>query len=784
MKSASRLLFILLWSHMVYSQTLTGHIYNKQNEPLAGANIYIDQTNIGTISNREAYYVLKLQLGLNEIVFSFIGYKNDTLTVSAYPDQQIKRDIFLEEYLLEGEAILVFGESYNDAQEIVWKTIQNKNNYLSSIKNYEYDAYQKTVFKIDLPGNQRIIGGLIETHSKGHYEYPDHFQEIVLAKQQSANFSQLTNVFTVGKLPNLLEETIKLDECGIVTPLSNKALDFYEFEMTDTTFFNDRMVFNMTFKPKLSGVPLFSGKMSIIDKDFAVVYCEMEGQDRVVTQIRKNIQIRQQFRQYENKFWFPTEMIMTSEVDLDIPGIPVLYWKQQGLISNYRINLDGYRHDFDSNILTYQILADNEREKLWREMQSIPLDLEEEQALQHIDSVITNAGLFKKSILYLLQNFDKILVTGFYDFYHFNRVEGNYFGLGFDSKRKLDEMRLRLNGGYGQEDSKWKYRFWLQNNLFSDKLQLTTQAFNRLAFLDQFYRYNWSDITWQSLAVKNDYADYFYESGFRLALNYKLFQHLSSSIEYGSQQHRNAKNNTNWDPFNRAKSYRPAVQIQDGKINAIEFTILSDNLKYFDFGWIATPDLSQDFFDINLSLLYSANEYLSSDYNFERYHLSINSFKQFPPYIHFYTRLSAGYLTKDKPLQYYFHLPGAYGSFGNPILFRTVTSDQFIGDRYLVISLENNFKNTFYSLLHLPWLGKSKLDFLIFSNFGWIRNDYRPDDPSTPLNRRIIKKDPLTEIGFSMGNIFTFFRLDFTWRTNYKSGNDFNLKITSRLFIR
>jgi hypothetical protein len=778
------ILIILFGQRLLNAQTLSGYIYDVQQRPLPGANIYIDNTNRGTISNSEGFYILKLQPGLNQVVFSFIGYKNDTLEVIGLPDRDDRKNIYLQESLLEGEAILVFAEQYNDAQQIVWKTIQNKLDYLSGIKNYEYDAYQKTVFQLDVTGGQRIIGGLIETHSRGYFKSPDNFQEVVLAKRQSANFSNLTNIFTVGKLPNLLEETIKIDELNIISPLSKKALDYYHFEMIDTTVYERRYVFNMTFSPKLRGLPLFSGKMSIIDRDFAVIFCELEGQDRIVTQIRRQISISQRFRQYEGTFWFPTEMLMTSLVDMNIPGIPVLYWKQHGLISNYRINLENYDHRFDQNILTYQLLSEKEREELWQKGQLVPLNTEEEQALRHIDSVITHANPLKKSIIYLLQNFDNILVTGLYDFYHFNRVEGNFWGLGFDSKRKLDDQRLRISLGYGQEDQRWKYRFWWRRDFFSGRLSLTSQAYDRLAFLDQFYRYNWSDITWQTLAAKNDYADYFYENGFKVGLDYKPFKYLSLGMQYGRDRHRSAENNITWHPFGLDKSYRTAVPVDEGQINTVEFNLVSDNLKYFDLGWILSPDLSQDFFDLNFNMMLSSREYLGSDYQFERYHLFINSFKQLPPYIHFYLRLSGGYLSKDKPVQHYFHLVGSYGSFGNPILFRTITRDEFIGDRYLAVSLENNFKNTIYSLLHLPFLKNSKLEFLVFSNLGWIRNEGLNRSELASFNQIKITDEPLTEIGLAVGNIFTFFRLDFTWRTNYKQGDDFNIKLTSRLFIR
>ena len=263
-------IFILTLCSTAQSQTLSGYINNSKNKPLVGVNIYLHDSNMGTISNREGFYKILLPAGRQEVIFSYIGFKNDTVVAHLLMDERQALNVVLEEYLLESSAIYVFAKQFNDAQEIVYKTIENKKVYLSSITNYEYDAYHKTILRID-KNQQRIIGGLIETKSRGYYENPDKFQEVVLAKRQSKNFSELTNVLSVGRVPNLLEESLTFDELRVLSPLSNRALDYYEYEMTDTTFYNKRMVFNMTFKPKNKSLPLFTGTMSIIDKDFAVI---------------------------------------------------------------------------------------------------------------------------------------------------------------------------------------------------------------------------------------------------------------------------------------------------------------------------------------------------------------------------------------------------------------------------------------------------------------------------------------------------------------------------------
>ena len=79
------------------------------------------------------------------------------------------------------------------------------------------------------------------------------------------------------------------------------------------------------------------------------------------------------------------------------------------------------------------------------------------------------------------------------------------------------------------------------------------------------------------------------------------------------------------------------------------------------------------------------------------------------------------------------------------------------------------------------YLKESKIDFLIFTNIGWLDN--HPPAAKSFLATDL-KEKPLSEVGLAIGNLFTFFRLDFTWRTTHRTENNFKINLTSRLFIR
>ena len=63
---------------------IKGNVYEIQNSkksPLFGVNIYWENTSIGTISDENGYFEIKKDIS-NKLIFSFIGYQNDTLEIT------------------------------------------------------------------------------------------------------------------------------------------------------------------------------------------------------------------------------------------------------------------------------------------------------------------------------------------------------------------------------------------------------------------------------------------------------------------------------------------------------------------------------------------------------------------------------------------------------------------------------------------------------------------------------------------------------------------------------
>ncbi|HEY9115767.1 MAG TPA: TonB-dependent receptor, partial [Bacteroidales bacterium] len=87
-------LLLLLFGAKMRAQTISGNVYEMQEGkkvPLAGTNIYQLNTTNGTTSNEQGQFTLKIkQTGHEMLVFSYVGYVNDTIHVHDSRNKKIE----------------------------------------------------------------------------------------------------------------------------------------------------------------------------------------------------------------------------------------------------------------------------------------------------------------------------------------------------------------------------------------------------------------------------------------------------------------------------------------------------------------------------------------------------------------------------------------------------------------------------------------------------------------------------------------------------------------------
>ncbi|MHB8852559.1 MAG: DUF5686 and carboxypeptidase-like regulatory domain-containing protein [Ignavibacteriaceae bacterium] len=761
------------------AQSIQGKVTSKSGLSLPYANISVLNSSMGTTTNESGNYILKLLQGEYKIVFSYLGYKSDTLKVDININQILIKDIALESSPIKMSPVYVSADNINLGAQIILKVIDNKQDYLSKIKNYTYDAYTKTVIKVSKK-DSIITAGILQNLSKGYFSYPDNFQEVVIAKKQTKNFSEENNIFNTGRIPSLLDDKIQIDELSIYSPISKDGMKYYNYEIKDTTYYKGYKIFSIEFKPKDQNVPLFSGKVKIIDKIYTVVFFDLNGESSVVPSGIRNVSMRCEFSEYQNYFWLPKIFTENYQMNFNIPGLPPIYVEQTSLLSDYILNSQEFDHKFNNKVFLTE-LSDKEKEaSLWQSQQIIPLTIGEKNDMCRIDSLVEHASFVKKTILkavLLVTNYNSAIsdlpISDFNNFYHYNRVEGSYIGLGLDSKNIFQPFRITAKYGYGISDKKNKFKVNLGYKL-SNNVNINFIRSNDLSYFNRYYDYSQFDITYSSLFEKNDYADYYYANKYYAFINFNFSNIWKFNLGFDSENQTNVLLNANWSLFNKAGSFRQIIPIAEGKINSLLFDFNYDTRKYVDLGWCEVPDFSSNYFDFYLRIIYSSKKYLESNYNFQSFFLHVNSYNQFSYIFNTYLTFEMGNLSGDKMPQYLFHFPGNFSTFSGENIFRTILNDNYFGKRYIGLFVENNFKNYLFNISGIPFLKNVPYNLLLFSNIGLI---------SGSPNNDLRSQSKIWEVGFGVGNILSFFRIDFSWELFTEMQNHFNISLGTSIIM-
>ncbi len=89
-------LFLFFGIHICSAQelTITGTVYSSgEKEPIPFVNIVAQETNRGTASNIDGFYQITVPANIQNLIFSFVGYEMDTITING----RSEIDVYLKE---------------------------------------------------------------------------------------------------------------------------------------------------------------------------------------------------------------------------------------------------------------------------------------------------------------------------------------------------------------------------------------------------------------------------------------------------------------------------------------------------------------------------------------------------------------------------------------------------------------------------------------------------------------------------------------------------------------
>jgi hypothetical protein len=726
-------------------------------------------------------YRILIEPGSHAIAVSYIGYHSDTFEVNV-DRSAITRDIFLRPSAISLADVVVYGR--DPAEAIILEAIARKHRILSQLQSYHFDAYTKTVGRMKNPekGKQdTIIVAMFETQTSCSWKAPDFYKEVITARRQSANFTPSQNMFTVDKILNFNDDIIVLDPYSVVGPTAQNALDYYTYQMLDTLGTDDYNVFRIRVKPKSDNTPLFDGVISVADKSYMVMQVDVQGNEALDLSPMTGTRLKERFALFEHKFWLPVELRMTFGIDIPFPMAPKMFIEQYSLMHNYEINTEINDTFFDNFQITVLPTADRPDTTLWESVNTLPLTTEEISAYSRLDSLVRNANFFSRAVI-ALANFSLPWKdpepTSFSDFFHFNRVEGAYLGAGLKINELIPLSAITLRAGYAFKEKRGKYAIDVERYL-SDRKTFSVGAgvYRKTSYREGEEFLSPGEITWLSLLEKEDPVDYFEASGWSFYSRVRPGTHSSVEIRFLDERHSSRSKATDFSILYGSEKYRPNQPIIDGKLRSGTLSLNYDTRQFMMNGIFDEYDKNRNSVWGSVNVEHSVKNILHSDFQYTRYSGSLNFYIHTPLSGALSGKLRFGYAAGQLPPQRIFDLYGSTSDITVGGSFRTVGMREFAGDRLASLILEHNFGSLPFHALGLSFM--KSIDFILFTGTAW--TDLSPGSTTIqPVPVHTATK-VINEVGFGLGRLLTFFRLDFAWRLTGETNKDFTLTLGSSL---
>ncbi len=243
-----------------------GRVVDKETlKALSYANVAVVDRNIGTVTNEEGVFILKIpDIYLEEeLGISYIGYENfynDIDELSGYESL-----IAMEPSVFSIQQVII---RLNDPAAIIKSA-------LSRIEeNYYRDPFISTGFYRESITNKEkymlMLEAVLQVYNYGYNEVRDDRMK-VMKSRKNINVSQEDTVML--KLKAGLETALRLDI--IKRPpsfLRPSYFPFYSYKMVDIVSYDDKTAYLISFKPKtVAPEILFSGEMLIDVNTLAIL---------------------------------------------------------------------------------------------------------------------------------------------------------------------------------------------------------------------------------------------------------------------------------------------------------------------------------------------------------------------------------------------------------------------------------------------------------------------------------------------------------------------------------
>lgn len=808
------LFFVSVFAANLFAQTkVSGMVIDKNKQPIPFASIVFKGSNESVVANEDGRFYFESPKNYSSIIVAFMGYVTREVDLQKAVNYELKIVLSEEEVLKE---VVIFNgktsKKNNPALDILRKIwARKRSNGLKMFNQYQYEKYEKVEFDLNtidsafmknkiFKGMEFVFNKVDTSKVTGKTYLPIFINEAIsdvygdnkkgktkdiLKANKNSGLSNGDGVNTFIKdLYNdydIYNNYINFFDKSFTSPLSRTGIDVYNYVLADSSFIDNKWCYNIVFYPRRKNELTFKGDFWVNDSTYAIKNINMAVTKSANINWVKDIYIEQEFEVMNDSVFLLTRDYMMSDFALnkkeESKGV---YGKRTSLYKNHKFNIEKSDKFYKEEVNFIDNEVYNKTNEYWQENRFEKLNKDEAGIYKLIDTLKT-VKRFNQ-----MYNLVTILGSGFINYHKFdygpifstfgyNEVEGirlrvggrTYFG-------PNDTWRLQGYTAYGFRDDKIKYGF--SGKVMIDKknriilsggnrrdveqigASLTTtndvlgRSFASSSLLSSGSNGKLTNINLSNVAVEIEpVKNLIFQTGF----SYRTLESASPtfSLDYFTD-----------DTFTTTKS-----NVKQSEINLqIEYT---PKKKYVGYGverlFVDSP-YSRFFVNYSEGL----KGVFNSDFNYRKLQLY---YKQ-PVVIGAIGRsnftVELGKTYGKVPLGLLSIIPGNQSYFQIENTFANLNFYEFVSDEYATMQWEHNFQGKLFA--RIPLMRK-----LNWREIIGVRGVYGSiSDENKKLNASgltyMAPTTPYWEYSAGIGNIFKVFRLDCSWRGNYKNMPDTN----------
>jgi len=797
---------------------VSGIVVDEKNEPIPFANVYFKNSTEGVITNENGRFYLESQENYGVLVVSFIGYTAQDVKLEKAVTYNMK--VTLTEGETLREVVLVSGKlskKNNPAIDILRKIWERKRkNGLRQFNQYQYDKYEKVEFDLNTIDSatmkSRIFRGMEfvfeqmdtsaitgktylpifinESLSEVYGDNVSNKEKEILKANKNSGFSNNQQIIAFVKDLyadyDIYDNYLKFFDKDFVSPLSRTGIDVYNYALTDSMYIDNKWCYNIVYYPRRKGELTFKGDFWVNDTTFAIKNINMAVTKSANINWVKEIYIEQDFEVVNDSVFLLKRDHMMSDFAFnkkeESQGV---YGKRTTLFKNHQFNQEKPKEFYKQEVNFIDNEVYSRPDEYWQENRFENLSKDELGVYKMLDTL--------KTVKKFKQMYDLVAILGsgyiqkgnfdigpIFSTFGYNEVEGfrlraggrTYFG-------QNDPWRLQFYTAYGFDDNQFKYGV-------SGKVLLNKR--NRL-ILEGGNRRDIEQIGASLTTTNNVLGRSFASNGLfmsgandnltsinlsMVSLNIEPIKNLTFETGFSYRTLKPAWEKFSLDYFSPDSPSGIKSEVAQSEVYAsIDYTPRRKTVGYGVERSIVDSPFTRIFFNYSQGL----KGVFDSDFDYQKVQLYVKQ----PILVGGFGRLNVitevGKTFGEVPLGLMSVVPGNQSYFLIENTFNNLNFYEFVTDEYATLQLEHHFLGRILS--RIPGLRQMNLREIIGVKavVGSVSDENRALNASTLTY--LAPDKPYWEYSVGIGNIFKVFRIDCSWRGNYRNlpdANNFTIK--------